>query len=256
MFNFDFIEDKELRAKAETDAKAQFEQIQISLNDTFQKKLDETVEGLKSKNDELLDEKKQLQEKFKNIEDPTEALEALNFFKENEDAQLIKEGKYDELIERKTTTMREEYDTTIKELTTKVEELTGTSTKYKNLFQSKTIDDAVTAAAREAGVVDAAIPDIVNRARTVFSLNADEKTVEARDDKGELVRTNDDKKDILTTKLWVDSLKNDSHHYWPPSETGRFNPDFKDLGDKDRNVVEAAKSGDADSYRASRRAAN
>ena len=98
--DFSFIEDEALRTQAEeayeADKKANGEDIESKIN--------EAIEGLQSKNEELLGEKKTIQEKlqkFADIEDPEKALEALKFINESEEAQMIRDGKFDEHVEER-----------------------------------------------------------------------------------------------------------------------------------------------------------
>jgi hypothetical protein len=96
--DFEFIEDEGLRAKA----KEAFETQMQKTNEKFKLQMDEEVSGLKTKVDELLGEKKTIQEqlaKFGDITDPEKAAEALKFLQENEDAQLIKDGKIEAIIQ-------------------------------------------------------------------------------------------------------------------------------------------------------------
>ena len=122
MSMFDFIEDEEVREKAQQAYDDSIKDVKEQMNNENQEILNQTIEdavaGLKAKNEELLDEKKKIQSALKDFDDidPHKAKEALEFLEQNHDAQLIKDGKIDELIEKKTSTMRAEHEEAVQEL--------------------------------------------------------------------------------------------------------------------------------------------
>jgi len=249
MPKFDFIEDADLREKAENAHKIDVDQLTIDLTNAAKTQVDEAVGGLKTKNSELLDEKKAQDAKLKLFEgyDPKDLKTATDFYAKNKDAEFLKDGTVEELIEKKTSQLTSDFETKITELNTNLTEAqTGKST-YKNLFEGKTIDDGVRAEAIKAGMLPTAVEDAVMRGRSVFSLD-DNKQIEARDKDGKLAQTEDKK--VLTTKNWVEGLKTTSPHYWPGSQgAGAFGGDGGPEGDRMEKLDAAAKSGDVAAYR-------
>lgn len=244
---FDFITDADLRAKAESEHKKSLESTKNELTTAFETRLGEETQGMRAKMDELLNEKKTLAEKFKDITDPQAALEALKFINDNADAQLIKDGRVDELIQKKTTALRQEHEATVNELTKQVKELSEGKGKYKGLFQTKVIEDALRDAAIKAGVRMEAVPDVLMRGRGVFSLGSNYE-VEARDGKGNLKKTSDDM--VLTPVLWINSLKTEAPHYWPGSEgAGASGGGAGGGGDIEEELARLAEKGDMVGYR-------
>ena len=242
-----FIEDENVRSKVEesvtTVVKTQMEDLKASMSAEFSKQ----VEGLKKKNDELLNEKKTIQKRFEGIEDPAEALEALKLITENDDIRMIKEGKFEEVIERKTSQIKSDYEAQIMEVAGELEKYKGLASDYQSRFESKVIDDSIREAAIKAKVRPEALEDILNKGRMIFSLGED-GTVEARSKKdNKLLKTEDDK--ILTTFNWMENLKSTSPHYWPPSKGGGYEPDLSNMDDLDRRIASAAQEGDSDLYR-------
>lgn len=243
--DFDFIEDEAVREKAIQAHKESMEKVEGSI----QEKIDAAVEGLSAKNAELLGEKKDIQQKlqeFADITDPQKALEALKFLDENADAQLIKDGKINELIEKRTSSLRSDHEAAMNEVKAKLEEAAASSARYKGKFETKVIEDTIRAAATEAGVLPAALTDILMRGNPVFSLGANGE-VEARDDQGNLLKNSEDM--VVTPKNWVAGLKNTSPHYWPTSEgAGAYsaNASDADLADQLEALV---KKGDMAGYR-------
>lgn len=243
---FEYIEDEDLRSKAIAD----FEARQKEVNEGIDKKIAEATERLVAKNTELLGEKKTIQEKlaeFKDITDPEKALEALNFINENEDAQLIKDGKVNELIEKRTSVMRIEHETAVQELADKLMEATEGQSTFKNLYETKVMDDAMRAVAVQAGVRIEAIPDVLLRAKSVFSLDKS-GAPEARDEKGNLIKNKDD--NVVTPAVWMEDLKTTSPHYWPTSAgAGALGSGVTDSADVTAKLADLAKRGDMKGYR-------
>jgi hypothetical protein len=214
MPGFEFIEDDGLREKAEAALTTKMEELTSSVDE----KIDEAVAGLKAKNEELIGEKKSIQERlseFSDITDPIKAMEALNFLTENEDAKLIKDGKIEEVIEKRTSQLRLDHETALEEFSIKIQDLESSKGKYKSMFQNKIIEDELRAVAAKQGVRMEALSDVLLRGNTVFTLGSD-GSVEARDSSGALLKN--EKGSVLTPAVWIDGLKDSSPHYWPISE--------------------------------------
>lgn len=242
---FSFIKDEALRTQVES----AHNNIVTDLKDKHTAALDEQVQGLKSKNTELLDEKKQIQAKLKTFEDfdMDAAKEAMDFLQNNKDAQLIKDGKVDELIQKKTSQMRSDHEAILGELNGELSALKQRGDLYEGLYKTTMIDDGLRKAATEAKVRPEAVPDILLHGRTIFKL-ADDGSLEARDAEGKLRKTNDDK--VLTPVNWIDGLKRTSPHYWPNSEgAGARGGAVGDEGDITAALARAASSGNMAEYR-------
>lgn len=247
--DFDFIEDETLRAEA----KAKYDASMAAVEESLQEKIDAATEGLVNKNTELLGEKKTIAEKlaqFKDITDPEKAMEALKFITENEDAQLIRDGKVDELISKRTSTMRLDHETALKELNEKLETATVGQSEYKTKYEKKLMDDAMRAEATKAGVRLEAVPDILLRATSLFTLDS-QGLPEARDGKGNLVKDKDD--NVVTPSVWMEQLKASSPHYWPTSEgAGALGGPIAGDADTTAKLAHLAKTGQMKEYRALR----
>lgn len=250
MPNFDFIEDTVLREKAENEHKIEVDQLTIDLTNSAKTQVEEAVTGLKTKNSELLDEKKGLDLKLKEFGDldPRVVKTANEFYEKNKDAEFLKDGTVEELIEKKTSQLTSDFETQINELSASLIEAKTHGNTYQQLFESKTIDDAVRQAASESGMLPTAVEDAVLRGRSVFSLD-ENKQIEARDSEGKLAVTEDKK--VLNTKNWIEGLKETSPHYWPISEgAGAFGRTGGGAeGDKMDKLAAAAAAGDAAAYR-------
>jgi len=244
--DFTFIEDDKLRGQAEEAYNAE---VKANTED-IDSKISAAVAGLKTKNEELLGEKKTIQEKlqkFADISDPEEAIKALKFINESEEAQMIRDGKFDELLEKRTSTMRLEHDTAITDLSEKLLEVTDGKGKYKGLYQTKIMDDALRAVAIKAGIRPEAIPDVLLHAKTLFNLGTD-GSVEARTSDGKLQKNEDG--NVVTPSVWMEGLKTVSPHYWPSSEgSGAQGGNITGDADTTEKLAALAKKGDMAGYR-------
>ena len=97
----------------------------------------------------------------------------MDLFQGNEEAQLIKDGKIDEVIKRRTERMQQDHQTAIDGLTKKVETSELALQAANERIASLVIDDALTKAATELACEPTAIPDILSRGRSVFSIKED-----------------------------------------------------------------------------------
>lgn len=245
---FDFIEDPEVRKQAELEYNKGIEKTKEEVQGTVQAEIEKATEGLKKNQQKLLDEKKKLQEKYKDISDPEEALRAIQLISGNEEVRLLAEGKFDEVVQRRLSSATVEYEEQINELNTKFESSEMGKTKYQSLYTELVIDNSLKQAALKAGVLPAALEDILNKGRAIFGLNEeDERTVEARDKNGKLLKTEDEK--ILTPENWIETLKKVSPHYWPASRSAEFLPGGVSGDDLEAQIQAAAKSGNHKLFR-------
>lgn len=249
MPKFDFIEDADLREKVENAHKLEVDELTINLTNSAKTQVEEAVTGLKTKNQQILDEKKALDAKMKLFEgyDPKIVKEATEFYTKNKDAEFLKDGTVDELIEKKVSQLTSDFETQLTELNTNLTTAQKHGQTYQQLFEGKTIDDGVRAEAIKAGMLPTAVEDAVLRGRSIFSLDAN-KQIEARDSEGKLAVTEDKK--VLTTKNWIEGLKETSPHYWPNSAgAGAFGGSGNSESDFQAKLAALADAGDAESYR-------
>lgn len=248
MPSFDYIEDPDLRQKAIDEFNSSLEAEKTTFNTTLQSEIDKATSGLKASHSKLLDEKKKLQERFQGITNPEEALQALKLISENEEMQMIRDGKFDEVVQRRLSSKLTEFEEQTKELNTKLEMHEISSTKYKTMYADLIIDNNIRKAAAKAGVLPAAMEDVLNKGRNLFAVADDEKSVESRDHNGKLRKTEDEK--ILTPENWIDSLKRTSPHYWPASQSAGFDPGSGgNADDLEIRIQAAATSGNTKLFR-------
>ena len=245
--DFEFIADPVQRQQAVDAYKASIDGMKVDFQNSLQAEVQKAIEPIKANHDKLLDEKKKLQQKFEGITDPQEALAALKMIKENEDFQLMKDGKLDEVIAKRTSALMSDHEAKVGELTAKLTNHEMTATKYQSLYKDTVRDLEIRRAAIAAGIVsEGAIGDVLRQGRELFSIAEDEKSVESRDKNGHLRKIDDE---VMTTELWLDSLKKTHAHYWPASVGGNFNPNLLSGTDLEVQITEAAKAGNTALYR-------
>ncbi len=216
--NFDWIEDPEQRAKAEADYKASLEAA-----------VEKEVGGLKDKNTTLIEEKRAVTDKLAESLALTEGLdleqakEALKLLEKTKRKDLLEDGKLDEYIQAEVQTKQREIESKFStQLDVAMQEnvkVTETATKYEGLFKNKIMEDNLRDVALDSGCKadPEVIRDIVNRGKSVFSLNAEENGIEAKNADGSFKKSEDGDK-ILTPEAWIDDLKKKCPYYFPDSQ--------------------------------------
>lgn len=205
--------------------------------------------GLKDKNTELLDEKKKLQTRLDGVPTPEELSEFKKLKEQIEssvDAKLIAEGKLDDVINKRTERIREDFDAKLTESVSEIKLLKNSNSKLKDKYNDYVVEDSVRKSAISNGVIGNALDDVVSRSSGVFSLDSDGSLV-ARDMEGKLVITEDGK--TLTPDLFIASLKQSAPHFWPQSKGSGLNGSDEST----ESMAATAASGDIDSYLEKRR---
>jgi hypothetical protein len=218
------------------------------------------IESLKSHNKKLLDEKKKEQSKARKMEEQLNSLQEklsglpdgfdaesltkmMEVFDQSEYAQMIKDGKVDEVVEKRVSKKLATYEEKINDLETQLKETMSSRDQLNQKLTKTTIDNALIKAA-EGKVNQHAIDDVLARANGLFSLSEDGE-IQALDADGN-IRMQDKK--ILTPELFVEGLRDKAPHLFPGSEAGpgggrrtgaEPNPFMK--GTADYNLTEQAK---------------
>ena len=217
--DFEFIQDEELRNKAIEE-----------FNKTLNAKIQEEVSGLKRKNEELLGEKKSVQQKLeeynKKLEgiDIEEAKKVLEQNKKQQKKQMLEDGRDEDYlkleIQNRVSEIERDYLTRLEAESEAKKQATEKANKYESMYKDKVLTDKLRETALKSGCLatPAVLEDICNRGKQVFSLNAKEDNIEARDADGNLRKTEDGSM-ILTPETWIASLKSQYFHYFPPSES-------------------------------------
>ncbi|MBB5508148.1 hypothetical protein [Paraburkholderia atlantica] len=174
------------------------------------------VTGLKAKNDELLGKLKHSNEQLKAFDgiDPVKTKEMIARFENDAEAKLIAEGKLSEVIEKRTERLRADYEKKLSD----AHALAQNESERAKAFQGRVLDDAIRAAAAQAGLHQYAIDDALLRGRSMFSLNADGQAVQLGPD-GQPVLGKDGKS-AFSPAEWLEGMKESAPHWFPAAASG------------------------------------
>ncbi len=198
--------------------------IKVAANEIADSLYNDRVSGLTKNRDTILGEKKELETRFAALEDELKKFDELgdldgirqlvSVLKSSEEAQLIKDGKFDEVIANRTTVMRSEYDQKITAFEGKVKELEGTSTGWEDKFKGKLLDISIRDAATKGEVLPEAVAYAITRGLEIFSLDENERIV-ALDEKGGIIMGVDGT-NPMTPSEWISTdLRKDSAFMFP-----------------------------------------
>jgi hypothetical protein len=178
--------------------------------------VESATSGLKAKNSELLGslrEAKDTLKKFDGID--AETVHALvKRFADDEEGALIKAGKIDEVLAKRTERMKANYDKLLSDANGKAE----AAIKRAKSWEGRVLDESIRAAAAKAGLHQHAIDDALFRARSMFSLTDDGQAV-ALDESGK-PQLGKDGKSPFTPAEWLEGMKERAPHWFPASASG------------------------------------
>lgn len=173
--------------------------------------IDSAVAGLKSKNSEILGSLKATKEQLARFEgiDPDAMKSLLAKFSEDEDAALIKSGKIDEVINKRTERMKAGF-----EAETQAERKARETAEARvNAFSKRVLENSIRAEAGAAGLYHFAVEDALYRAGSVFVIDDNGNPVAA-----EGVFGKDGKP--LTLKEWFGEMKDKAPHWFEAKASG------------------------------------
>lgn len=196
----------------------------------------EDTSGLKSalqKERKRADDLEKVAKKFEGL-DPDEVRVLLSRLGDDEDAKLIKEGKFEELIGRKTEKMRKDFE---KKLEAAKKEVDSAAAKAGRWSQ-RVLDNALREAAVKAGLHAHAIDDALFRGRAMFSLDEDGNAVQLDRD-GQVVMGKNGKTPFTPTE-WLDSMRDAAPHWFPANGSGSGAPQQSQRGGSKGNTMKRA----------------
>jgi len=179
------------------------------------------ISPLKTKNAELLDEKKKESEKRRELEgkldglDIDKAKELLAAMEENEDLKLVKEGKLDEVVQRRVKIIVDGKDKEIKTLQSKVDEAAKGTQTFSQKWRSERLTNTVHKLAAKFKVRAEAYDDLVSRTGNAFEVGDDGEIVLK---KGVNLLTKEAKPHTLES--WIESLPESAPHFFEGSSGG------------------------------------
>jgi hypothetical protein len=180
----------------------------------------EDTKGLKSALEAERAERKKAERLMKELTtqweglDPKEIRNMIEKLGGDQEAQLIKAGKIDEVVALRTEKLRKEFE---KQLTKAQDDVKGANSA-RDKFTGLVLDNHVRAAATKAGLHPHAVDDALFRARSIFKL----------DEEGQAVQLDADNKPVLgkdgKTKYspseWLDGMKEQAPHWYPNLNAG------------------------------------
>lgn len=179
----------------------------------------EDVSGLKSALTKERDLRKEEERKRKEFEkkweglDPVEMRALVDKLGGDEEAQLIKAGKIDEVVTRRTEKQRLAHEKAL----AAAADATKKATERAEKFAQRVLDNHVRAAATKSGMHANAVDDALFRARVMFTLNEEGEAVQLKD--GEVVMGKDGKTPFAPTE-WLEGMKTDAPHWFPSGNNG------------------------------------
>ncbi len=239
------------------ETKTQFDEavtkaVESKMDDSFKESVAaavaEATKELKAKNEELIGEKRRATEKLGEYEDLD--VEKLKKYKDqldnDENAKLIAEGKFQEVIDKATEKVRSNYNDQITDIQRENDELKAIAEMAERRSRQTIVEINLRRAAEVAEVLPAAIDDVIARGASLFTVEDDGNLVQ-RDSNGELVQI-DGK--TATPTAWLTQLKEKAPHFWPQSETGGMTGDTgTGMSREEEQLARAAASGDMSKYR-------
>ena len=222
-----------------------------NINEMVQKAVEQETAGLKRNRDELLAEKKGLQERLASFDGHNidELLKLKNIVEQNEEAKLISEGKIDEVFDKRYDRHFKDLNSQVAARDEQINNLRDQLDQKSNAYQQVTVDTAIQQAASALGVTGSALPDVTARARSVFAVD-DNNGLVARNPDGTL-QFSKDGQSSLTPGEWLESMRKSAPHWWPVSQGGGA-AGGSGVGPNGKMTVEAASNLDFESYKKAR----
>lgn len=205
------------------------------------KAIDAATAPLKAQNATLLDEKKKLAatEKLLNDLGGAEKVLALRDFQtkiaKDDILRLASEGKHEEAIAKATEHLTVTYNAEKNELLEKNKvnetELATTKTQLHSLI----VDSQIQTAFTEIQGLPTAIPDVLYRAKGVWSVENGQSVPRNQD--GTLMQG---AKGVMTPKEWIEGLRKSAPHLFPQSNTANIDGGNASSDDLTKALLDAA----------------
>lgn len=190
------------------------QQITPELQAIIDAAVQQQTQGLISKRDELLANERKLKDKLKEFDglDPA-ALKSLKERLDNdEDAQLLAEGKKQVVIEKYTERMRNQHKTELESLQQQIKEANARADSYRQSVLDNSIRSVT------SGLHKGAVEDALLHARQIFTLDDNGNAVQL-DAEGNPVLGKDGKTPFSPAE-WIELQKELKPHWFPSLSTG------------------------------------
>lgn len=187
---------------------------------------DELTAGLKGNRDTIKAEKADLQKKFDELTakwgdlDPEKVTAVMTRLDNDEEMKLISEGKLEDVVERRTESMRKDFSTRLEAATKKIDELNSSLGARSETLKRLTIDSKI----REGGLametpIDVkAISDAIRAGRDIFSLDEEDNVIALREDGSPIIGK--DGKTALGIDEWLATTFAEGKTLWWGASSG------------------------------------
>lgn len=210
--------------------------------------VDKSVQGLQAKNTELLGKLDKTNTKLKTYEqfgDTDKLKSMMERIDNDEESKLLAEGKFDELLTRRTERMEASYQQQIEQLANANSDVNNKYSELSNRYQSSLLNSSIDQAASSVGIVPEAMESARDIVRKTFKTN-EAGEITPLDANGNVVYGSDGKNPV-TIGEFVNGLKSTHRFLFPQSQgsgaTGSGNSvDFN-------TQLEKAASNDFNSFR-------
>lgn len=195
------------------------------------------TEGLVRNRDTILAEKRKAEEdlkafrdKYASLGDPDAARQAMAKLRDEEEKALVARGDIDGLVNRRLKETTDRLNGTLSAKEKEIEAAKKVAEQRWEMVRKLTVDRELAEAAAKVGVHPTAIPDLVNRARGVFTVGDDGK-ITCVDSNG--VPVLEQNGQPRTPATWVESLKADAPHFFPGSSGANSRGGMTPTGNSD-----------------------
>ncbi len=161
---------------------------------------------------------RQTAEKHKGI-DPAKYLEMSKKIQDIEDKKLIDAGQIDVLVDQKAGELEKKYTGQLTAYEEMVAGLKTDNEKYKTQYTNYRLNDSITQAANEVGTLrQGALTDVLNRSKSIWSLNENGVPVALNPDGSTIYEK--DAVTVLTPQSWLSNLAQDSPYLFEGNTGG------------------------------------
>lgn len=183
----------------------------------FDSQVKVTTEGLVKNRDTILAEKRKLEEdlkRYSGVGDPDAVKAAMAKLRDEEEKKLVAAGDIDGLVKRRLKETEDRFQQTLNTKEQEIANAKKAADQRMETVRKLTLERELAEAAIKAGVQPTAVPDLLNRGRGVFQVGEDGKVTCVDGNGVAITETNGQPR---TPASWVESLKNEAPHFFPPS---------------------------------------
>lgn len=214
-------------------AKAAEVAAKVATEAAIQKRIDDAISGLKSKNEELLGKMKAAADRVKSFDglDPAKLKEMQDRLDQDEDAKLFAEGKKHEVIDKHTQRMRAAHADELKAK----DALVAAEAARADAYKGSVLDNQIRSVT--SGLHPKAVEDALLHARNIFSLDAKGNAVQL-DSEGRPVLGKDGATPFSPAE-WIELQKELKPHWFPMGTSGSGSGASRDASGTGKSIKRA-----------------